>query len=226
MRRRGADEDRCRGGARDGCLARRLAAVSLALMTACSADAPAPPVASTGTAEGPGSTLLSDQTPEHPGAPERFQFGSAASADRVALWDVDVKPDGEGLPAGSGSVAEGRAVYEVHCIACHGPTGTEGPNDRLVGREPWEDTPATRTVGNYWPYATTLFDYIRRAMPQLTPGILTADQTYAVIAYLLYLNEIVDADAVMTATTLPAVEMPARDRFVVDDRTGGAGPIR
>ena len=77
-------------------------------------------------------------------------------------------------------------------------------------------------MGNYWPYATTLFDYIRRAMPQLTPGILTSDQTYAVIAYILNMNGLVPDDAVMDATTLPAVEMPARDRFVVDDRVGGA----
>ena len=159
-------------------------------------------------------------------APASFGFGSDASEARVALWDIDVKPDGEGLPAGSGSVAEGEQVYELYCLQCHGPTGTEGPNDRLVGREPWEDNPTTRTVGNYWPYATTLYDYIRRAMPQLTPGLMTADQTYAVIAYLLYLNDIVGEDAVMDAETLPRVAMPARDRFVVDDRAGGAGPIR
>ena len=117
-------------------------------------------------------------------------------------------------------------VYNLFCVSCHGPTGIEGPNDRLVGREPWEEFPTTRTVGNYWPYATTLYDYIRKAMPQLTPGILNADQTYAVIAYILFLNEIVPEDAVMDAGTLPAVMMPARDRFVVDDREGGAGPIR
>jgi cytochrome c len=81
-------------------------------------------------------------------------------------------------------------------------------------------------VGNYWQYSTTLFDFIRRAMPQLTPGLLTSDQTYAVVAYVLYLNDIVPEDAVMNAATLPAVEMPARDRFVVDDREGGIGPIR
>ncbi len=154
-------------------------------------------------------------------APSRFAFGAEASEVRVAMWDVDVKPDGEGLPQGSGTVAEGEQVYTLYCLACHGATGTEGPNDRLVGREPWEDTPTTRTVGNYWPYATTLFDYIRRAMPQLTPGLLTADQTYSVIAYLLYLNEIISEDAVMNAETLPAVAMPARNRFVPDDRVGG-----
>jgi S-disulfanyl-L-cysteine oxidoreductase SoxD len=159
-------------------------------------------------------------------APARFGFGSEASAARVAMWDIDVRPDGEGLPAGSGSVTEGRDVYMVHCVACHGPTGVEGPNDRLVEVEQWEDVPSTRAIGNYWPYATTLYDFIRKAMPQLTPGVLSDDEVYAVIAYLLYLNEIVPEDAVLDAESLPAVVMPARDKFVVDDRTGGPGVVR
>ena len=165
-----------------------------------------------------------DGIPAH--APDRFGFGSEASDARVAMWDIDVRPDGEGLPAGSGSAAQGRDVFNIHCVACHGPTGTEGPNDRLVDSEQWDDVPGTRTVGNYWPYATTLYDYIRKAMPQLTPGILSHDEVYAVIAYILWMNEIVPEDAVMDAETLPAVVMPARDKFVVDDRVGGAGPIR
>ena len=155
-------------------------------------------------------------------APSRFEFGSGAGEARIALWDVDVKPDGEGLPPGSGTVAEGERVFQTLCIACHGPTGTEGPNDQLVGAEPWGEWPGSVTVGGYWPYATTLYDYITRAMPQLTPGILSADQTYGVIAYILNRNGIVSEDAVMNAETLPAVRMPARDRFVVDDRQGGA----
>lgn len=153
--------------------------------------------------------------------PERFGFGASADSSRIVAWDVDVRPDGAGLPPGRGTVEEGARVYQQHCAACHGPTGTEGRGGRLVGREPWEDFPASRTVGNYWPYATTLYDYIVRAMPLTAPGTLTADQTYAVIAYLLHLNEIVPADAVMDATTLAAVQMPARNRFVPDDRTGG-----
>ena len=155
-------------------------------------------------------------------APERFGLGAEASADRVAMWDVDVKPDGEGLPPGRGTVAEGEAVFRIYCIACHGATGTEGPNDVLVGSEPWVEWPGSSTVGGYWPYATTLYDYISRAMPQITPGVLTPDQTYAVIAYVLHRNGIVPADAVMDAEALPAVRMPARDRFVADDRRGGA----
>jgi cytochrome c len=154
-------------------------------------------------------------------APDHFGFGSDASAARVAMWDIDVKPDGEGLPPGSGTVAQGQRVFLTHCVACHGATGTEGPNDRLVGTAAWEQWPNGQTVGNYWPYATTLYDYIRRAMPQLTPGILTSNETYAVVGYILNMNGLVPADAVMDAATLPAVEMPARDRFVLDDREGG-----
>jgi cytochrome c len=171
---------------------------------------------------------VGEGTPEGlPGnAPARFAFGSEASPDRIALWDIDVRPDGTGLPAGSGTVAQGRDVYMTHCVACHGPTGVEGPNDRLVNTEQWDAYPSGRAIGNYWPYATTLYDFIRKAMPQLTPGILSEDEVYGVIAYLLYLNEIVPEDAVMNAETLPAVEMPARDKFVVDDRVGGTGPIR
>lgn len=207
-------------------------AATLALMTVMglagcgpSGDAPAGSADVTGAADG---ALFAPGTPEGlPAyAPDRFGFGAEASAARIALWDIDVKPDGEGLPPGRGSVEQGRPVYMTHCVACHGPTGTEGPNDRLVGTEPWSDWPGSLTVGGYWPYATTLFDFIRKAMPQLTPGILTADQTYAVIAYILHLNGIVPEDAVMDAETLPAIRMPARDRFVSDDRVGGTGPVR
>ncbi len=169
----------------------------------------------------PADSSSGEGSPDGAEPPELFGFGSPASAERVAMWDIDVKPDGEGLPAGSGTVAEGEQVYLMHCIACHGPTGTEGPNDVLVTREPWEEWPAGRTVGGYWPYSTTLYDYIVKAMPQLTPGVLTADETYAVIAYILHLNDLVPEDAVMNAETLPAIEMPYRDRFVPDDRTGG-----
>jgi mono/diheme cytochrome c family protein len=189
----------------------------IALALACAACAPdAPSLASAGGEEMDAAYAL----PAH--APSTFGLGSEASSARIAMWDVDVKPDGEGLPPGRGTVAEGEVVFRTYCIACHGPTGTEGPNDQLVGTEPWEDWPGSSTVGGYWPYATTLYDYIVRAMPQLTPGILTPDQTYAVIAYILERNGIVPADAVMNQETLPAVRMPARDRFVTDDRQGGA----
>jgi len=157
-------------------------------------------------------------------APQRFGFGTPADEARIALWDRDVGPDGVGLPPGRGTTAEGARVFLTHCVACHGPTGTEGPYDVLVGGEPWGDgdPPRRRTIGNYWPWATTLYDYIGRAMPQHAPGSLTADETYAVIAWLLWRNGVVEEGAVMDATTLPAVVMPGRDRFVPDDRAGGA----
>ena len=163
-----------------------------------------------------------------PGAlPATFNFGQSATPSQIAALDIDVGPDGAGAPPGSGSVEEGKQVYAAKCAVCHGLTGTEGPNDVLVGRDPREGFPfgATRgfrrTVGNYWPYATTLFDYINRTMPFTMPGSLTADEVYAATAYILYLNEIIPEDAVMNAQTLPAVVMPARDRFVLDNRTGG-----
>lgn len=168
-----------------------------------------------------GAAPNADVPPRPPEWPDRFGFGTPASDVRIASWDIDVKPDGEGLPPGSGTVAQGEQVYREKCAACHGARGTEGPNDRLVSTAPWERWPRGRAIGNYWPFATTLFDYISKAMPQATPGTLTSDETYAVISYLLFLNEIVADSAVMNAQTLPAVVMPSRDRFVPDDRTGG-----
>lgn len=161
--------------------------------------------------------------------PVSFGLGRPAAADEIAAWDTDVRPDGTGLPPGRGSVTEGEAIYRQRCAACHGATGIEGPNDRLVGREPSDSFPfgvsqahrARQTIGSYWPYATTVYDYVHRAMPQNAPGSLSANEVYAVTAYLLHLNGLVPRDAVMDATTLPAVIMPARDRFVPDDRTGG-----
>ena len=107
-------------------------------------------------------------------------------------------------------------------MQCHGPTGTEGPNDRLVTDQGWDQWPPGRAIGAFWPYATTLFDYTRRAMPQLQPGTLSADEVYGVVAYVLHMNGILPADAELDAESLPAIEMPARDRFVPDNRTGGA----
>ena len=159
--------------------------------------------------------------------PVSFAIGHDATPAEIAALDIDFGPDGAGAPPGSGSVAEGKEVYDAKCAACHGPTGQEGPNDRLVGREPRDGFPfgetrgIRKTIGNYWPYATTIFDYVIRAMPMTSPGSLTADEVYAVAAYILFLNEIIPEDAVMNAQTLPAVVMPARDRFVPDNRIGG-----
>jgi S-disulfanyl-L-cysteine oxidoreductase SoxD len=155
--------------------------------------------------------------------PPRFGSGRAATQAEIAALDIDIGPDGAGLPPGRGTVAAGASIYAAQCAACHGALGegVRGVGDRLVGTEPIDSTGWNRTLGNYWPYAPTVFDYIRRAMPFDRPGTLSDEQAYAVTAYLLHLNEIVPADAVMHARTLPRVTMPARDRFRLDDRESG-----
>ena len=166
------------------------------------------------------------------GAPEQFGFGRAATAEEIAAWDIDVMPDGTGLPEGEGTAAGGAPIYAQQCAVCHGQTGEGGIADRLVGYTPetappfgpryeeWRgDGPdVPYSVGNYWPYATTLFDYIRRAMPSDAPGTLEADQVYGLVAWILAENGLIGADDVMNATSLPAVEMPARDIFVPQER--------
>jgi len=122
------------------------------------------------------------------------------------------------LPPGSGSVARGKEIYQTKCLACHGEKGKGGPNDRLAGRYNPDinfarDTQAVRTIGNYWPYATTLYDYINRAMPFTAPGSLSADEIYSLVAYLLYLNGIISEDTVIDARKLPQVVMPAKQLF-------------
>lgn len=148
-------------------------------------------------------------------AQEGPNLGVTATPAQIAGWDVSIPPSGEGLPAGSGTPAQGAAVFAVKCAACHGPQGEGLLNDRLVGGQGSLTTDAAvKTVGSYWPYATTIFDYIRRAMPYLQPHSLTDDETYALTAYLLQMNGIIDADDVIDARTLPAVEMPNHDNFV------------
>ena len=143
-------------------------------------------------------------------------LGRLASADEVKAWSISIPPSGAGLPAGSGSVQQGLAVYTAKCAACHGEKGAGKPADPLVGGigSLAKGNAAVRTVGSYWPYATTLFDYTRRAMPPTAPLSLSNDEVYAVSAYLLHLNGIVGSDAVMNAATLPAVKMPNRDGFI------------
>jgi S-disulfanyl-L-cysteine oxidoreductase SoxD len=154
-------------------------------------------------------------------------IGRVARPDEIARLDIDVRPDGKGLPEGQGTVADGAKVYAAKCQSCHGANGQGGSADRLVDRESgknWDfatNPKLVKTVGNYWPYATTLYDYTNRAMPFMQPGTLTADETYSLVAYLLNLNKIVPDDAVMDRTTLPKVVMPSRDRFVIDNRKGG-----
>jgi len=148
-----------------------------------------------------------------------FQVGRVATKDEIRAWNIDVPPTGEGLPAGQGTVKQGAQVFAAKCAMCHGPTGTEGPKDKLVGgRNTLASPKPVRTVGSYWPYAPTLYDYINRAMPFNVPGSLTPEEIYSVIAWLLFKNEIVPEDAVMDAKSLPQVQMPNRDGFIPDQR--------
>jgi cytochrome c len=159
-----------------------------------------------------GAAVLRAQSPT-------FGVGRAARADEVAAMDITVTPDGHGLPAGSGTAAAGKAIYAARCVTCHGATGKEGPQDVLVGGRGTLAAPKPlKTVGSYWPYATIVFDYVRRAMPFDHPGTLPADEVYSVTAYVLYLNAIVGEHDVIDQTTLPKVQMPNRDGFVSDPR--------
>lgn len=142
-------------------------------------------------------------------------LGRAATAQEIRAADISIPPSGAGLPAGSGNAKQGASVYAAKCLACHGEKGAGKPADVLVGGIGSLATPKPlRTVGSFWPYATTLFDYTRRAMPLQNPKSLTDDEVYAVSAYILYLNGIVVEDAQMNAQTLALVKMPNRDGFV------------
>jgi mono/diheme cytochrome c family protein len=142
-------------------------------------------------------------------------LGRVASAQEVAAWDISIPPNGAGLPPGGGSAKQGESVYVAQCAACHGVKGAGKPADPLVGGiGSLASGKAVATVGSYWPYATTLFDYIRRAMPTTAPMSLSDSEVYAVTAYVLHLNGIVDEATVLDARTLPQVKMPNRDGFV------------
>ena len=174
-----------------------IAAQILAAVASVSAQAPRAPATAT-----------------RPAVPRGPGLGVPATEALIASWDVSIPPDGTGLPAGSGTVADGAQVFATKCIACHGPEGAGSVNDRLVGGQ-GSLTSATpvKTIGSYWPYATTLFDYVRRAMPYPTPHSLSDPEVYALVAYLLNLNGVIPKDAVMNKTTLPQVQMPNRAGF-------------
>ena len=161
-------------------------------------------------------------------SPARYNLGRAADPAQLAMIDIDANPAGVGLPPGHGSWTEGKAVYAGKCAMCHGVNGEgAGPFPKLIGAEPRDSFPFAHdvkiphTIGNYWPYATTVYDYIHRAMPFNAPGSLKSDEVYSVVAYLLAENQVIARDAVLDATTLPKVKMPARDHFVLDNRRGG-----
>ena len=162
------------------------------------------------------------------GYPATFDFGATATAQEIAAVAIAVAPDGKGLPAGKGSYAQGKTVYENACAACHGadlkgvagiPNMPTGPALRLSGGRGTLNTPnPVMTVESYWPHATTLFDYVRRAMPFQAPGSLTADEIYAVVAYILGEGNVIDKSIVLDAQSLTQVRMPNRDGFIPDPR--------
>jgi S-disulfanyl-L-cysteine oxidoreductase SoxD len=143
-------------------------------------------------------------------------LGKIITPEDVAPWDISVSPDGAGLPPGGGTPKQGEAVYASKCLACHGEKGAGKPNDALVGGigSLAGDKPPVKTVGSFWPYATTIFDYVRRSMPYNESKTLTNDELYAVAAYILQLNGIIGENDTMNAQTLPKVRMPNRDGFV------------
>src|SRR5580704_5437351 len=141
-------------------------------------------------------------------------FGQPISPADAAAWDISIGPDGVGLPPGSGTPAQGAVVYAQKCAMCHGDKGEGKINARLVGGQITGDGPVVKTVGSYWPYATTLFDFVRRAMPWNQPKSLTNDEVYAVSAYVLRMNNIIGENDVMDEKTLPQVKMPNRDGFI------------
>ncbi|MCK1280718.1 cytochrome c [Bradyrhizobium sp. 61] len=148
-----------------------------------------------------------------------YGIGRPATTAEIAGWNIDVGRDGSNLPKGGGSVSHGREVFAQQCASCHGDKGEGGLGDRLVGGQGTIGTAKPiRTVGSYWPYAPTLFDYIRRAMPQNAPQSLSDEDVYAVSAYILNLNGLVGADATLDAKSLSAVKMPNRGSFVGDAR--------
>jgi S-disulfanyl-L-cysteine oxidoreductase SoxD len=152
-------------------------------------------------------------------AQTHYGFGQPATAAEISSWDIDVAPDGRNLPRGQGTFARGRDLYASRCAACHGPKGEGGLGDKLAGGAGSLATATpVKTIGSYWPYATTLFDYIRRAMPLDSPQSLSNDDVYAVSGYLLYLNGLVPEGTTVDAQVLMSVKMPNRDGFVDDPR--------
>ena len=202
-----------------------VAVLAAASLLACNRPAPEPAAPPAG-AEAPNFAGTNASASEGP----RYGLGRPAAPAQIVAVDIDVGASGEGLPPGHGSVADGASLFKTKCSMCHGPKG-EGMGNvypALVGLSPAQgfqafarDPALPRTIGNYWSHGSTLYDYVRRAMPLTAPGSLTNDEVYALAAWLLAENEVIPRDATLDSAALMAVKMPARDRFVPDDRRGG-----
>jgi len=148
-----------------------------------------------------------------------YGLGRAPTAEEIKAWDLTIPPDGQGLPPGRGTAVEGKPVFVQRCASCHGETGQDEKYFRLVGgRGTLATDKPVKTIGSYWPYATTLWSYIRRTQPFDEPGSLTTDEVYAATAYLLHLNGIIGESDVVDAASLPKIRMPNRDGFIPDAR--------
>lgn len=165
-----------------------------------------------------------------PGEGRTFGIGRSVSRADVERWNTDVGPDGAELPAGKGDAVAGGTLYAARCAMCHGPKGEGIPPafPALIGRDEKaegfhfaSDPRLVKTIGNYWPNATTVFDYVKRAMPLTAPGSLNDDEVYALTAYLLAANKVIPDGAVLDARALREVKMPYAGKFVPDDRSGG-----
>jgi cytochrome c len=165
-------------------------------------------------------TIVAGQSP-------RYHVGRPPTADEIKNWDIAVGPSGRELPPGRGTVEQGKVVYTNQCARCHGATAREGPEMPLVGGDGSLNTAKPlKTIGSYWPYATTLWDYVNRSMPFDRPSVMSHDDVYAVVAYLLNLNGIIREQDVMDAKSIAAVRMPNRDGFIPDPRPDVGKPIK
>ena len=160
------------------------------------------------------------QQTQHP-----LGLGHTPTAAEIQMWDIAIGPDGTELPSGQGTAREGATLYREKCAMCHGETGSEGPQDVLVGGQGSLATAKpVRTIGSFWPYATTIYDYVGRAMPFYAPGSLAPDEVYSLTAYLLYLNGIIGENEAINAQTLSQIRMPNRDGFRPDPRPDVPAP--
>jgi cytochrome c len=148
-------------------------------------------------------------------AAEGPNLGKPIDPADIAAWDISIMPDGTGLPPGSGTASQGASIFAQKCAGCHGEGGKGGVNGAVVGGPAVATLDGGKTIKNYWPYATTVYDYIRRAMPYSAPRSLTDQEVYALTAYILALNGLIGENDTLTAETLPKVQMPNRDNFVI-----------